>query len=162
MTGQKQPCSPNGWTLDKLEKYLSDQIDALRGSVRQQDEQNKERFVAAKEQVNLALASADKAITKADLATEKRFEGVNEFRKTLADQAATLMPRQEYTVRHDALAAQVIDLGARMLKMETSGLTKAEVGTRNISTIIAVVSVTYGIIASFGVVITLLLNHGPK
>ena len=42
-----------------------------------------------------ALASADKASLKADSATEKRFEGVNEFRATLSDQAARLIPRAE-------------------------------------------------------------------
>ena len=39
--------SPHGWTLDTLEKYLSDQLSALKESIRQQDEQNKERFAAA-------------------------------------------------------------------------------------------------------------------
>jgi hypothetical protein len=37
----------------------------------------------------------DRAVTKAEVATEKRFEGVNEFRKTLADQQRTFIPRQE-------------------------------------------------------------------
>jgi len=35
------------------------------------------------------------AVTKAEVATEKRFEGVNEFRNTLADQQRTFMPRTE-------------------------------------------------------------------
>jgi hypothetical protein len=37
----------------------------------------------------------DRAVTKAEVATEKRFESVNEFRNTLADQQRTFIPRKE-------------------------------------------------------------------
>ena len=42
-------------------------------------------------QVSIALEAADKAIQKADTATEKRFDGVNEFRASLADQARSFV-----------------------------------------------------------------------
>jgi len=60
--------------------------------------------------VEAALASAEKAVTKAEVATEKRFEGVNEFRATLADQAATLMPRAEAEIRFASLLAKIDSL----------------------------------------------------
>src|SRR5258708_4915140 len=101
------PCSPHGWTLDTLEKHLTEQINFLRILVEEHDERNKERFAASKESVVSALAAADKALIKAELSSEKRFEGVNEFRATLADQAANLMPRSEYTVQHRALEEKV-------------------------------------------------------
>jgi len=41
---------------------------------------------AAKEAVNAALIAAKEAVLKAENASEKRFESVNEFRKTLSDQ----------------------------------------------------------------------------
>lgn len=47
------------------------------------------------EKVALALSSAEKAVTKAETATEKRFDSVNEFRQQLNDQAASFMPRTE-------------------------------------------------------------------
>ena len=47
--------------------------------------------------------SLDKAITKADAANEKRFEGVNEFRNTLQDQQRTFMTRTEYQAAHSSL-----------------------------------------------------------
>ncbi len=146
MTDPKQTCSPHGWTLDTLERFLSDRIDALRDSIGAQDQQNKERFAAAKEQVMLALTSADKAIVKADSATERRFEGVNEFRATLADQAATLLPRSEYTVQHQALTARVETVAnalatksdentARIAMIETAQLTKKETSSSTIAVI---------------------------
>jgi len=46
-------------------------------------------------QIALALNSAEKAVTKAETATEKRFESVNEFRLTLSDQTKTFVTRGE-------------------------------------------------------------------
>lgn len=40
-------------------------------------------------QIALALSAAEKAVTKAEAATEKRFDSVNEFRQTLTDQNKT-------------------------------------------------------------------------
>jgi hypothetical protein len=49
------------------------------------------------------FASQEKAIVKAEDANEKRFEGVNEFRNQLKDQAATFITRSE----HDTLVDSV-------------------------------------------------------
>ena len=50
---------------------------------------------AARTAVDAALSAAKEAVAKAEAASEKRFEGVNEFRATLSDQQRTLMPRSE-------------------------------------------------------------------
>lgn len=55
----------------------------------------------------LALEAAKEAVNKAEVATEKRFEGVNEFRAALGDQASRLMPRSETEVRLQGLAERV-------------------------------------------------------
>jgi hypothetical protein len=55
------------------------------------------------DKVALALNSSDKAVLKAETATEKRFEGVNEFRQQLADQAGTFIPRKEAEQRMETL-----------------------------------------------------------
>lgn len=52
-------------------------------------------FAAAKEAVAAARDAQDRAVLKAEVAADKRFESVNEFRKTLDDQQRTLMPRAE-------------------------------------------------------------------
>lgn len=46
-------------------------------------------MTAAEKAVATAMAAAEKAVTKAEFAAEKRFDAVNEFRQTLADQQAT-------------------------------------------------------------------------
>jgi len=88
--------SSHGWTLDTLERYLSSKIDAL-------DRYCSTNFTQSKERVDMALAAADKAVTKAEIATEKRFDGVNEFRGAMADQSKAFMPRAEYEVQRAAV-----------------------------------------------------------
>lgn len=69
-------------------------------------------------QVTQALAAADKAVLKAETATEKRFESVNEFRQTLSDQTGTFVTRVEFEVVRDSNAARIAELVSRLDKTE--------------------------------------------
>ena len=95
-----EPCSPHGWTLDTLATHLSEKISAL-------DRYCVTSFAQSKERVDMALAASDKAISKAELATDKRFDAVNEFRAALGDQSRELMPRSEYQVQHKSLSDRI-------------------------------------------------------
>lgn len=70
---------------------------------------------AANLAVQAALKSAETAVNKAEAAAERRFDSVNEFRKTLTDQTGSFPTRNEVTVRMDSLAAQV-DRNAALLR----------------------------------------------
>lgn len=61
-----------------------------------------QRFADQERALNAALASAEKAVLKAEAAAERRFEGVNEFRGMLADQAARLATRSEMEAKFDS------------------------------------------------------------
>lgn len=74
------------------------------------------------DKVALALAAADKAVTKAETANEKRFESVNEFRGTLADQAATLISRTEHDATVASLSEKLEDIKTRLDKSEGKGV----------------------------------------
>lgn len=74
------------------------------------------------DKVALALTAADKAVTKAEVANEKRFESVNEFRDTLSDQAATLVSRAEHDATSAAFADKLEDLKTRLDKAEGRGV----------------------------------------
>jgi hypothetical protein len=71
-------------------------------------------LLAQEKAVQTAMVAAEKAVTKAETANEKRFESVNEFRKTLSDQTASFPSRVEL----QALADRVTDLATRMDKTE--------------------------------------------
>lgn len=86
------------------------------------------RFEDLDAKTTLALAAADKAVTKAEIATEKRFEGVNEFRSTLADQAARLMPREEAISKFSTFEKDIssLDKEIQKLREDKSGVTGRE------------------------------------
>jgi flagellar basal body-associated protein FliL len=88
------------WTILSLKEY----IETL---FLEKEKQQEQKFV-----------SLDRAVTKAEIATEKRFESVNEFRATLADQQRMLIPRLEYEVAHKALLEKLEDAQDRLEKLE--------------------------------------------
>ena len=107
------PTAPN-WSFETLRAYIVAIIDA-------NDQRYDQRFVdsqtavaaalaAARIAVDAALSAAKEAVLKAEVASDKRFEGVNEFRQTLADQQRTLIPRIEAEQRIGGLEAQIKEL----------------------------------------------------
>jgi hypothetical protein len=71
------------------------------------DKRYAQRFQDSGTAVNAALQAAEKAVTKAEAASEKRFESVNEFRNTLSDQARTFIPRAEADLRMGTIESQL-------------------------------------------------------
>jgi hypothetical protein len=88
------------WTIESLALHFHKILE-------ERDLRYEQRFEAAQAAFHDALAAQEKAVTKAEIASEKRFDAVNEFRAQLADQATTFLPRQEYQARHDALTEKV-------------------------------------------------------
>jgi hypothetical protein len=76
---------------------------------------SQEKAVAA------ALAAAKEAVNKAEMASERRFESVNEFRNTLSDQARTLMPRAESEQGLKSLSDKLDVLAARVNARDDRG-----------------------------------------
>jgi hypothetical protein len=89
------------WTIDSLHTHLISIIE-------NNDEKYEQRFIASKESVNTALMSAQQAVSKAETAAEKRFDAVNEFRATLADQQRTLMPRAEAELMFESINERIL------------------------------------------------------
>ncbi len=96
------------------------------------EERSDLRIDHLKEIVDEAFENAQKAIDKADTATEKRFEGVNEFRAALSDQAAQFITRDALEATADKIETQIqqqrkdIDALARRLDLREG----QSVGTR--------------------------------
>jgi len=82
-------------------------------------------LVAYKDALSSALASAKEAVNKAETATEKRFDGVNEFRNTLSDQQKNLIPRLEAENKFSTL-----DRDIAMLQLEIRSLREYRVERR--------------------------------
>jgi Holliday junction resolvasome RuvABC endonuclease subunit len=79
--------------------------------------------------VGVAMTAADRAVAKAETAAERRFESVNEFRKALGDQTATLVTRSENATelrsmndKIDALNTALVEVSRRLNKQEGKGI----------------------------------------
>jgi hypothetical protein len=86
---------------------------------------------AQEKATNAALLAANTAMQKADTANEKRFDGVNEFRGQLKDQAATLASRAELTILSKALSDKIDAITTEQTQMRA----RAE-GANNLWTIL--------------------------
>lgn len=81
--------SPEGISL---KEYINDKFNNLEKAI-------DARFDTVTQTTTSALASADKAITKSDIALEKRLDSVNEFRNTLSDQARNFLTKAEFDAK---------------------------------------------------------------
>jgi hypothetical protein len=70
-------------------------------------------MMAQRAAIDAALAAQHLATTKAEASVEVRFQSVNEFRATLADQQARFVPRAEVENAIGRNAERIQELGAR-------------------------------------------------
>jgi hypothetical protein len=110
-----------------------------------------QRFEAQDRAVQAALQAAKEAVDKANIASEKRFESINEFRGQLSDQQATFLTRNEYGAQHDAMAQRLQDLADRF--NTSSGRTTGLGASWGV--IVSVAS----ILIAFGTLLLLILKH---
>jgi len=104
---------------------------------------------AADRAVSAALAAADRAVGKAEAAAEKRFEGVNEFRSTLADQQRTLLPRIEADLNFKALTSRLDTVESAVRRAEGVGVGVAK-GWALAVGLMGLISVVIAALAMFG------------
>jgi hypothetical protein len=83
-------------------------------------------FVSLREYVDVQFAAIKEAVSKAETATERRFEGVNEFRAQLADQTRTLMPRLEAEQKFKSQDEKQAVIEARINGQENRGRGRGE------------------------------------
>jgi hypothetical protein len=138
------------------EQDLNSRLESL-------DQRSVARFERMAGESLIRFAASEQALLKVDTATEKRFEGVNEFRLTLSDQAAHLMPKDEANSKFESFDKRMekVDIDIRALREFRSGATVAtEVQSSgqlqnrnafefNFTTIIALAGLLMGILVYF-------------
>jgi hypothetical protein len=108
----------------RYQQRFEAQSDALAAAFASQQAAMQTAFTVAEKAVQAALAAADRAVSKAELSADKRFEGVNEFRSTLADQQRTLIPRAEVDVLMRSLNEKIAALQSATIarQAESTGI----------------------------------------
>jgi len=126
----------SGWTVDTLKYYTDQQFRTIHAEIvdlrmmlderyqtqtkatdaafAAQQKAMETAFTAADRAVQTALLSAKEAVTKAEMANEKRFEAVNEFRSTLADQTATFATQRDADMAHERFNQRITELTDRV------------------------------------------------
>jgi hypothetical protein len=92
--------------LDGMRGVFDEKIDRVREVADERDRRYEERFKAMDEKTTLALNSSDKAVNKAEIAQEKRFDNTNEWRAAMQDRDRNQMPRVEIEQRFAAMRTQ--------------------------------------------------------
>lgn len=100
-----------GWTLDTLYAHLISVID-------ERDRRYEQRFTGQGDAARTAQDSAQRAMVKAEEASERRFAGVNEFRHALSDQTATFITRAEVESATARLADRIAELDKKATRAE--------------------------------------------
>lgn len=93
----------SGWTVDTLHAHMQAVIEA-------NDQRYSQRFEAQSVAMSAALAAAKEAVIKAENASEKRFESVNEFRALVDGMIRTLMPRAEAEKSFESVTEKIESL----------------------------------------------------
>jgi hypothetical protein len=139
-----------------LREYIDLCIKAEHAAIQSVKDAAAARADAQDKAVNAALTTTQAAIMKAESATEKRFESVNEFRGSLGDQARTLMPRAESEALHkasadrnesaqNALAERINNLSLRLNSMDAGSAGK-QIGWASVVSVIAVITSVAGLV----------------
>lgn len=82
-------------------------IDGVADSVQRVEKAAEQHVAQLRREREMVTAAQQEAIAKAEMANEKRFEAVNEFRANLADQTASFMPREVAESKFSELQKQV-------------------------------------------------------
>lgn len=123
----------SGWTTDTLHAHVEAQLRDMRDLMDErlvasqraievafaaQQAAMSAALTAADKAVQAALLSAKEAVGKAEVATEKRIEGLNELRGIVNDISALQMPRSEAEQRINALDSSLDEMKDRLGRME--------------------------------------------
>jgi len=116
----KEACA--GWTVSTLFTHLTAMMSAMEKAVM------------------IAQTAADRAVTKAEAAQEKRLDLLNEFKKALEDQTRTYMPRLEAELRMKAIEERL----ASWERQQSAGVGKSEGLSQGVVILISVGSLLVG------------------
>jgi len=148
-------------TMIERDKRYEHRYDAIMAAVHagltSHQEASQAALLAQREAIQAALAAQDRAVSKAEMAAEKRFEGVNEFRAQLGDQQRTLMPRVEAENRMNALAEKIGVLEG----FRTEQLSKGSGAREGYGFAIGVVGLVLALLSIISIGIVLITRMGP-
>jgi len=106
------------WDYERLREHIQAQLARIEALGAQRGEELRreidQRLAAVRRELDQRFAAAHEAAIKAEDATGRRLDAVNEFRAQMADQEKTFLTRREYDAAHQALAAATTEVARRL------------------------------------------------
>jgi hypothetical protein len=103
-----------------VDEQSRDLLNYMKDMLAERDKDIQHQFEAVRSAVGAALAATEKAVLKAEAATEKRFDNVNEFRGILTDQTAKFPTRTEVDQRFVGIEEAIAQNRSRLDRIEGS------------------------------------------
>ena len=119
------------WTISSLKEYFEMRFDNMENAL------------------DARFMSQEKAISVATQASDRRLEGMNEFRDSLKDQATTFATKSELCKLEDIITIKLDNINKSIQKIEISDATlagKASQAQVNIAYLISAVGIIIGIL----------------
>jgi hypothetical protein len=141
------------WTFETLRQFIDER-----------EARNLERITAIKTAMEASIASAERAIQKAEVATEKRFEAVNEFRRILSDQGSSFLPKIEFDLQYKGVNDRIVHNDQRIeeIMRQLSAISVRETTKKESVGLVGTIlwGLISGIAAAAAVATVLLKLHG--
>ncbi len=147
--GASRSTDPAAGTSSATDVSLREYLTALISAA---EARSDARFEAMKQTVETAFANSQVAIGKAEEATAKRFEGVNEFRSALSDQASSFVSRTTLDALVEKLENQIernradLDSLAKRIDVREGQLQGSKVTIGNLIALVTVAAAIIGVI----------------
>ena len=137
---------------DALREHIRNQIDQIKAALISAGELEIARvnsvinqITSVHREIDIEAQATKEAVRKAETATEKRFESVNEFRAQMADQSALFISRREVEAVANAQAEKITAITDRLNRSEGRGAGMSQIW----GFIIGGVGMMVGLIAIF-------------
>jgi len=137
---------------DNLRQHISNQVDQIKQALEAANKLMDARLGTLDQQIKSVHREIDietdatrTAVQKAETATEKRFESVNEFRAQMADQSALFISRREVEASVNAISEKVAAITDRINRSEGKGSGMSQI----VGWIFGAVGLVVGLIAIF-------------
>lgn len=134
---------------ERLADHIAQQVLDIRNFIQTAENLELERIEGLRREIGISHAASEKAIEKQEVANEKRFQSVNEFRAQLSSQQTQFMPREVVEKEIDAIEKRIIKL-----EREDATGTGRRMGSQNLGSLI------FALVGAAGTLIAIVLVVG--
>ncbi len=113
-----EPDNNSEWTTANLLEFVQQVLVERERELDERTDRWKQQFADKDTRDQQRYEAMQRAIDKAEAASEKRLDAVNEFRAQLKDQQTTLITRAEAEARFTAISDTLADLKERVTRNE--------------------------------------------